>query len=65
MSEPVKLPRERWEMLYAAKTATPTLGSFSAEPVPERPGFFRISNPIEIDGVVFLPADYVQADARP
>lgn len=48
MSEPVKLSRERWEMLrHAANPVVPSLWSVV------------LDKPLETHGVIFLPAEYV------
>ena len=67
MPEPVKLSRERWEMLKRAKTAFTghALGDIAAivsVTAANRLGLLTVSEPIEIDGITFLPAEYVPAD---
>lgn len=49
---PVKLSRERWEMLYRDVGVSYPLDKI------------RLAFPAEIDGIVFLPAEYVPADAQ-
>ena len=68
MPEPVKLSRERWASLCRA---TPMIvGGFdllSGKPQTETLHYvdrdsITISEPREIDGITFLPAEYVPAD---
>ncbi len=66
MSEPVKLSRERWEMLaryMAARQMSPCFANVAAS------RSISLSLPIESEGVIFLPAEYVPApdprDDRP
>ncbi len=60
MSEPVRLSRERWEMLKAAKTAGPlTIDSLVSVTTANRLGVLTVTQPLEIAGIVFLPAEYV------
>lgn len=49
---PVKLSRERWEMLYRDVGIKHAVDSI------------RLAFPAEIDGVIFLPAEYVLAESR-
>ncbi len=60
MTEPVNLSRERWEMLREALTAgPPTLATIVATTVANRAGHLTVHEPLEIRGIIFLPAEYV------
>lgn len=58
--EPVRLSRERWEMLR--DSGPPEFISCGR---PEDWTSITIASPREIDGVIFLPAEYVPRDAGP
>ncbi len=55
MSEPVKLSRERWDSLWRGLTGH-AAGAWEPKSV-------VIGKPLQIDGVIFLPAEYVPRDA--
>lgn len=52
MGEPVKLSRERWELLWRGARANWETNL----PVPKH---ILLANTTEIDGITFLPAEYV------
>lgn len=56
MTDPVKLSRERWEML--------TLGDYGRENYVVASLKFSLPRAVEIDGVIFLPAEYVPAESH-
>ncbi len=56
--EPVKLSRERWEMLRGS-WEWPIVGMYS-----DGSPFMTVTEPREIDGVIFLPAEYVPGGAE-
>ncbi len=56
MPEPVKLSRERWEMLVRGTGAKPRYFGHG-DPVPCE--VIELKTAREIDGIVFLPAEYV------
>lgn len=60
--EPVRLSRERWEML-AAKVpyGDPNIISAGFRNIGE--AFILLTAPLESKGIIFLPAEYVPADA--
>lgn len=58
MSAPVKLSRERWEMLVAS-WEYPIIGMYN-----DGSRFINVLEPRDVNGVIFLPAEYVSADAR-
>lgn len=57
MAEPVKLSRERWEMLVASWEYL-IIGMYS-----DGSRFINVLEPRDVNGVIFLPAEYVSADA--
>lgn len=62
MSEPVKLSRERWEMLWHA----PGKSEYRVQPnCHYESDRVTMSAPVVIDGITFLPAEYVPGDERP
>lgn len=58
MPDPVKLSRERWEMLAGS---SPMAGTIVDAKYPLRSMTLQL--PREIDGVIFLPAEYVPMTA--
>ncbi len=59
MTEPIKLSRERWISL--ARYMVPHCPSDYPTAEGDK---LVLAIPTEIDGVIFLPAEYVPADAR-
>lgn len=59
MTSPVKLSRERWEMLWHA----PGKSEYRVQPnCHYESDRVTMSAPVEIDGITFLPAEYVPAE---
>lgn len=70
MAEPVKLSRERWEMLREAKTrydanapALEQINAIVSTTLANRLDLLVVREPLETQGVIFLPADYVPDNA--
>lgn len=55
--EPVRLSRERWGALVAS-WEYPIIGMYS-----DGSRFINVTEPRDVDGVIFLPAEYVPLEA--